>query len=76
VAVEETDAQRQAYIEALLVERTVYVRYDKKDRVAAVDAELKRLGVSREDAHSGTERAVSGPAQKAVPAGRRRSKSE
>ena len=31
-------------IAALLREREGYVQYGKKDRVAAVDAELKRLG--------------------------------
>ena len=31
-------------IAALLREREGYVRFDKKDRIKAVDAELKRLG--------------------------------
>jgi hypothetical protein len=33
------------YVQALLRERDGYLRYDRKDRAAAVDAELKRLGI-------------------------------
>jgi hypothetical protein len=37
-------ASTDAQIAALLRERVGYVRYDKPDRVKAVDAELERLG--------------------------------
>jgi hypothetical protein len=33
------------YVQALLRERDGYLRYDRKDRAAAVDAELKSLGI-------------------------------
>lgn len=36
----------EAYVSALLRERDGYERHDRADRVAAVDAELKRLGVA------------------------------
>jgi hypothetical protein len=38
-----------AQIAALLRERVGYVRYDKPERVKAVDAELERLGYEAED---------------------------
>lgn len=66
----ENDVQRQAYIDALLLERTAYVRYGKQARVDAVDAELGRLGVTRAEAHESVETAVSFPVEKAVPARR------
>lgn len=58
------DVQREAYVTALQREREGYVRRDLSDRVAAVDAELKRLGVSRPAAHEGTERAVTPPSER------------
>jgi hypothetical protein len=63
---EKTDeeVQREAYVAALQRERAGYVQRGLDDRVAAVDAELKRLGVSRPEAHKGTERAVTPPAEK------------
>lgn len=65
----------EAYVAALLREREGYARYGKTERVAAVDAELDRLGVARPDVHDGTERAVTAPAEKAVPGrGRRQGK--
>jgi hypothetical protein len=39
-----TDQERKAYITALIRERAGYVAAGKKDRVAAVDAELSRVG--------------------------------
>lgn len=39
-----TDEQREAKIKALLKERRGYELRDEKDRVAQVDAELRRLG--------------------------------
>ncbi len=53
--VKEVDA---SYRDALLREREGYARFGRDDRVAVVDAELKRLGVSRGSVHQGTERAV------------------
>lgn len=38
-------AQQERYVAALKREREGYVQAGKKDRVKAVDAELKRLGV-------------------------------
>ncbi|MER7063963.1 hypothetical protein [Streptomyces albidoflavus] len=69
---EQTPEQRQAYIDALLVERTAYERYGKQERAAAVDAELDRLGVTRQDVHPDVEAAVSAPQETAVPARRGR----
>lgn len=40
---------QDAYIAALRRERAGYVRYSRTDRVAAVDAELERLGVKPGD---------------------------
>lgn len=48
----------QAYVEALLREREGYARYGRSERVAHVDAELKRLGVTRGDTHKGVETAT------------------
>lgn len=57
--VEEDQAQEEppkhtavetAYIDALQREREGYTRYDRKDRAAAVEAELKRLGAPLERA--------------------------
>jgi hypothetical protein len=39
-----SQADDKRMIAALLEERVGYVRFGKKDRVKAVDAELKRLG--------------------------------
>ncbi|MFD7746708.1 hypothetical protein ACFV2V_13870 [Streptomyces sp. NPDC059698] len=39
-----------AYVEALRREREGYTRYGREDRVAAVEAELKRLGAPLERA--------------------------
>lgn len=36
----------EAYVAALLREREGYARHDRADRLADVDAELKRLGVA------------------------------
>lgn len=58
------DIQREAYVSALQREREGYVQRGLDDRVAAVDEELKRLGVSRPTAHKGTERAVAQPVEK------------
>ncbi|MFF9084421.1 hypothetical protein ACF1BR_32515 [Streptomyces rubiginosohelvolus] len=43
-------AVEAAYIEALQREREGYTRYDRRDRAAAVEAELKRLGAPLERA--------------------------
>jgi hypothetical protein len=69
----QVDTPDEAYVAALLREREGYVRKQRGDRVAGVDAELKRLGVTREDAHRGEETAVSAPAERAVPSRGRRS---
>jgi hypothetical protein len=69
----QVDSPEEAYVAALLREREGYVRYDRKERVAAVDAELARLGVTREDAHRGEEAAVNAPQERAVPSRGRRS---
>ncbi|MER8004984.1 hypothetical protein [Streptomyces sp. NPDC094149] len=42
----ETPTADEAYTAALLREREAYARYDRTDRLQAVDAELKRLGVN------------------------------
>lgn len=55
--------QQDAYVAALLSERAGYERHGRTDRVADVDAELARLGVTRQDAHHGQERAVRTDAQ-------------
>lgn len=68
----ERTPDEQAYVEALLREREGYARYDRADRVEGVDAELKRLGVTRDEVHAEVETAVSEPAEKAVPARRAR----
>jgi hypothetical protein len=39
-----SDDQQKKYIDALLVERAGYQRSDRADRLAAVEAELKRVG--------------------------------
>jgi len=54
----------EAYVAALLREREGYATHGREDRVKAVDAELKRLGVSRADTHKGAERAVSKPRER------------
>ncbi|MCP9209286.1 hypothetical protein [Streptomyces cucumeris] len=54
----------EAYVSALLREREGYATYGREDRVQAVDEELKRLGVTRADAHKGTERAVTKPRER------------
>lgn len=38
-----TSEQREAYIKGLIQEREGYVTHGRADRVAAVDAELKRV---------------------------------
>lgn len=68
---ERTPAE-QAYVDALLREREGYGRRDRADRVADVDAELDRLGVTREQTHAAVETAVSPPQEKAVTARRGR----
>lgn len=40
----------EAYIASLRRERATYVTYGREDRVAAVDAELKRWGASSDQA--------------------------
>lgn len=45
-----TKEQDKKRIEAIVAERAGYVRLGKKDRVAACDAELKRLGYEDPDA--------------------------
>ncbi|GKQ34590.1 hypothetical protein [Streptomyces sp. A012304] len=47
--VTEVPTADEAYVQALLREREGYVRHDRADRAAAVDAELKRLGVAVSD---------------------------
>ncbi|MEU0001498.1 hypothetical protein ABZ069_31730 [Streptomyces microflavus] len=47
---QEHTAVEAAYVEALRREREGYTRYDRKDRAAAVEAELKRLGAPLERA--------------------------
>ncbi|MEU6702539.1 hypothetical protein [Streptomyces wuyuanensis] len=44
-----TEMER-AYVDALQREREGYVRYDRKDRLKDVDAELRRLGAPLERA--------------------------
>jgi hypothetical protein len=39
-----TDQERQAYAKALMREREGYVRAGDDERVAGVDAELRRIG--------------------------------
>lgn len=68
----EVPTAEEAYVAALLREREGYARYDRKERVAAVDAELQRLGVTRDDVHDGTETVAPGPAERAVPPRSRR----
>lgn len=46
------DVQREAYVTALRRERAGYVQRGLKDRVEAVDAELKRLGAAEERVQS------------------------
>lgn len=41
-----TDQEKEAKVAALVKERAGYVVHGRSDRVAQVDAELKRLGVS------------------------------
>jgi hypothetical protein len=48
----------EAHVAALLREREGYAAYGREERVKDVDAELKRLGVTRADTHKGAERAV------------------
>jgi hypothetical protein len=47
---QERTAVEAAYIDALQREREGYTRYDRKDRAAGVEAELKRLGAPFERA--------------------------
>jgi len=63
---EKTDeeVQREAYVASLQREREGYVLRGLDDRVRAVDDELKRLGVTRPQAHKSTERAVSTPPER------------
>ncbi|MEU8713614.1 hypothetical protein [Streptomyces sp. NPDC048663] len=44
--VTEVPTPEEAYVAGLLREREGYARYDRPDRVAAVDEELGRLGVA------------------------------
>ncbi|WP_438478963.1 hypothetical protein [Streptomyces asiaticus] len=62
--VSEVPTAEEAYVAALLREREGYATHGREDRVQAVDAELKRLGVTRADAHKGTERAVAKPRER------------
>ena len=55
------DEDRTAYIAALIREREGYERYGNTDGVAAVDAELRRLGALAEPP---VERAVRRPAER------------
>lgn len=64
----------EAYIDALLRERGGYARGGRAVRVAAVDAELERLGVTRPDTHDDVEQAVASPQERAVPARRNRTR--
>ena len=63
---EKTDGeiQRDAYVASLQREREGYVLRGLDERVAEVDGELKRLGVTRAQAHKGTERAVNSPPER------------
>lgn len=56
-----TNEEEKSKIAALLEERAGYERAGRKDRVAAVDAELKHLG---HVAEKPVERAAKRPAQK------------
>ncbi|WP_404974888.1 hypothetical protein [[Kitasatospora] papulosa] len=47
---QERTAVEAAYIDALQRERVGYTRYGRKDRAAAVESELKRLGAPFERA--------------------------
>lgn len=60
----EVPTAQEAYVAALLREREGYARHGRADRVRDVDAELKRLGVTRPDTRSGTERAVTPPRER------------
>lgn len=42
----EVPTAEEAYVRGLLREREGYARHDRSDRVADVDAELKRLGIA------------------------------
>lgn len=55
-----TNEEEKTQITALLYERAGYERAGRKDRVAAVDVELKRLG---HEAVKPSERAAKRPAQ-------------
>lgn len=44
----QTKEQRENYIKGLIEERRGYVLHGTEDQVAAVDAELKRVGASAE----------------------------
>jgi hypothetical protein len=57
-------AQKEALVAALKRERVSYEARDRKDELAAVDAELKRLGVTRDKAHTGRETATSDRTEK------------
>lgn len=43
-----TDEKRANHIRALLKERAGAIQYDRKDRLAAIDDELRRLGAAGE----------------------------
>ncbi len=45
-----TDQERQAYAKALMREREGYVRAGDDERVAGVDAEMRRIGAGRRSA--------------------------
>lgn len=62
--VTELPTAEEAYVAALLREREGYVVHGLDDRVQGVDAELERVGASRPQAHTGTERAVTKPSER------------
>lgn len=58
-----TDFQTDNYIAGLLQERAMFAKRGLDQRVADVDAELKRVGYTRAKKTAGTERAVASKAQ-------------
>lgn len=58
------EAQQKAYVAALLREREGYEVQGRAADLANVDAELKRLGVTRDKAHKGRETATSSRTEK------------
>ena len=58
------EAQKQAYVEALVRERAGCEAREDSEGLAAVDAELKRCGHTRAKAHRGRETATADRTEK------------